>query len=86
MKRADGLGLDPYQTLANAVVQQAAEDYRASLKRLARDPENHIAADEIKDLRRFFRSGWYSVLTSVDCEYLIKMLDAEYPDVEVEDN
>jgi len=82
MKKGLNDGLDPYQALANAIVQNAAEDYRAALKRLNNDPENIIAKAEIKELKRFFRSQWYETLTSLDGEYLMKMLEKEYPDVD----
>lgn len=82
MKKGLNDGLDPYQALANAIVQNAAEDYRAALKRLDKDPENIIARAEVTELKRFFRSQWYEILTDVDGEYLIKMLEKEYPDVD----
>ena len=75
MKKGLYGGLDPYQALANAVVQNAAEEYRAALKRLNKDPENVIAKAEVQELKRFFRSQWYEVLTEVDGEYLMEMLE-----------
>ena len=75
-------GLDPYQALANAIVKTAADDYRTVMKRLAKNPENSIARSSAKDLRKFFRSQWYSVLTDIDGEYLLGMLDKEFPEVE----
>lgn len=82
MKKGINSGLDPYQALANAVVQNAAEEYRAALKRLDKDPDNVIAKAEVQELKRFFRSQWYEVLTEVDGEYLMEMLEKEYPDVD----
>ena len=58
MKKGLNDGLDPYQALANAIVQNAAEDYRAALKRLDKDPENVIARAEVTELKGFFRSQW----------------------------
>ncbi len=68
---------DPYERLANAIVIQAAEDYRAALKRIKRNPKNRDAVDEALQIERFFRSGWYQVLTSVDGEYMIRRLQEE---------
>ncbi len=68
---------DPYGRLANAIVIQAAEDYRAALKRIKRNPRNWDAVDEALQIERFFRSGWYQVLTSVDGEYMIRRLQEE---------
>ncbi len=68
---------DPYERLSNAIVIQAAEDYRAALKRIKRNPKNQDAVDEALQIERFFRSGWYQVLTSVDGEYMIRRLQEE---------
>jgi len=68
---------DPYERLANAIVIQAAEDYRAAHKRIKRNPNNWDAVDEALQIERFFRSGWYQVLTSVDGEYMIRRLQEE---------
>lgn len=69
--------LDPYQNLANAIVLSAVKDYRAALKRLKRKPNNETAASERDDIERFFRSGYFSILTDVDPEYLIDRLNKE---------
>ena len=52
--------MDPYQELANAIVLQAVKDYRMT------DDEQ-----ELKEFERFFRSGWYGMLTDLDSEYLM---------------
>ena len=64
-----------YENLANAIILQAAKDYRMALKCLKANPKNRTAlADEIE---RFFRSQWFTVLTSVDGEMLIRSLTME---------
>ena len=65
---------DPYENLANAVIAQAAEDYRRILKRVKKNPANREALDEALQVERFFRSGWYQRLTNVDGEFLIRKL------------
>ena len=69
--------MTPYQRLANAIVEQAAKDYRSALKALARDSDNAYIQDEVKSLERFFRSCWYGILTNVDGDYLIDKLREE---------
>lgn len=69
--------MTPYQRLANAIVEEAAKDYRSALKALARDSDNAYIQDEVKSLERFFRSRWYGILTNVDGEYLMERLRAE---------
>ena len=68
---------DPYERLGNAVILQAAEDYRRALRKLKRSPENRDAIEEALGIERFFRSGWYGILTGVDGEYLIRRLQEE---------
>lgn len=66
-----------YENLANAIVLQAARDYRKALKGLKRNPENTDAMSDAEAIERFFRSQWYSELTSVDGEFLICKLREE---------
>ena len=68
---------DPYERLANAIILQAVTDYRAALKRIKRKPEDRETIDEAMRVESFFRSGWYSQLTAVDGEYLIRRLQNE---------
>lgn len=65
---------DPYSSLANAIVMQAAKDYMTALKKLKRSRSNKAALQDIMDLERFFHSGWYGELTSVDPDFLIREL------------
>ena len=56
----------PYNDLANAIIAQAANDYRVAKKK--RDKS------EIKFITDFFYSGWYSMLTKVDPDYILGRL------------
>ena len=47
----EALGTNPWERLANAIIWQAAEDYR-----------NLESRAELEKLDRFFRSGWFSAL------------------------
>jgi hypothetical protein len=58
--------LNPYENLANAIILQAAKDYRLT------DDEQ-----QLQEIERFFRSGWFGVLSKVDPEFLIKELQKE---------
>ena len=68
---------DPYERLANAIILQAVTDYRVALKRIKRSPNDRETIDEAMGVESFFRSGWYSQLTAVDGEYLIRRLQDE---------
>ena len=66
-----------YENLANAIILQAVKDYRVALKCLKVNPRNKTAHADKEEIERFFRSGWFSVLTSVDGEMLIRSLQME---------
>ena len=67
-------GIKNYENLANAIVIQAAKDYRKALRKYKRQPENKAAKSEIREIERFFRSNWYKMLTDLDGEMLIARL------------
>ena len=69
--------MEPYQALANAIVELAVKDYKKALKQHFRFPDNKEYADEVASLERFFRSGWFGVLTKVDPDLLITNLRKE---------
>lgn len=69
--------LNPYDELANAIVLQAAKDYRDANKKLSKGRRNQEAERVKNDCLRFFRSQWFSVLTEIDVEFLIRRLDEE---------
>lgn len=58
--------MNPYEDLANAIILLAVKDYRLT------DNER-----ELQEIERFFRSGWFGVLSKVDPEFLIKELQKE---------
>ena len=58
--------MNPYEELANAIVLQAVKDYRL-----------HDDEQELASIERFFRSGWFGVLTSINPEMLISKLRKE---------
>ncbi len=68
---------DRYEDLANAIVLQAVKDYRDSLKRLKKYPNKDTDLFTIQEVEQFFRSDWYSTLTTIDPEILIRKLKEE---------
>lgn len=69
--------LNPYEELANAIVLQAVRDYREAVKKLSRRRKNRDAQFTKEECLRFFRSKWFSQLTELDPEFLIRRLDEE---------
>ncbi len=64
--------MTPYQELANAIIEQAAKDYRIALAYHLKHPVNPRYQQNICEIERFFRSDWYDALTDLDGEYLIR--------------
>ena len=67
----------PYTGLANAIILQAVKDYRSTLKKLSRGRNNKDAKNMKEEVERFFRSGWFGMLTQIDPEMLIRKLQEE---------
>lgn len=66
-----------YENLANAIILQAVRDYRTALKCSKLNPNNRNALSDKEEIEHFFRSKWYSTLTSVNGEMLIRSLNEE---------
>ena len=62
----EALGTNPWERLANAIIWQAAEDYRTKESRT-----------ELEKLDRFFRSAGFSALCGLDGEKLLARLKEE---------
>ena len=72
--------MDSYTELANAIVIQAAKDYRKALKTLKRYPRYEPAKAVVAEVEEFFRSEWYRTLTSVDADMLMTKIRREIND------
>lgn len=70
LQRLDRREIDPYVSLANAIVSVAADDYRTALKENNEDLKN--------SLEGFFYSKWYKVLTKVDPDHILLGLRVEF--------
>ena len=66
-----------YENLANAIILQAVKDYRMALKSPKANSRNRTAQADKAEIERFFRSQWYSALTDVNGEMLIRSLQKE---------
>lgn len=65
--------MDGYRELANAIILQAVKDYRKALK--------HDERGRKREIERFFRSEYFTVLTNISGEMLIRKLRAEVKEV-----
>lgn len=64
--------IEAYKKLALAIVEQAANDYKAIRKEMYSAKENKLQIEEVMD---FFNSEWFEFLCDVDREVFIKKLE-----------
>ena len=65
--------MNGYEKLAEAIILQAVKDYRKALK--------HDERGRKREIERFFRSEYFTVLTNISGEMLIQKLRAEVKEV-----
>ena len=69
--------MNPYKELANAIIVQAVKDYRDAMERLRYTPDDKSAQQEKRSIENFFRSNWFSILSDLNGELLLKKLKEE---------
>ena len=69
--------IDQFEGLANAIIIQAAADYRLALKQLRQNPLFQPAIRMSYEVERFFRSDWFSILTRINGIELLARLKTE---------
>ena len=69
--------LNNWADLANAVIVQAAQDYRETCLILKYRPDSRKQMKRKKSLERFFLSAWYKKLSALDGEALLANLKKE---------
>ena len=67
----------PYQDLAEAIIVRGANDWREATLRLKRRPGHKTSREKKAECERFFRSAWFTELTSIDGELILRMLEEE---------
>ena len=69
--------IECYRDLANAIVIQAAKDYRYALKHLRDTDKPSAEKGIIIECEQFFRSDYFKTLTKLDGKRLISMIKEE---------
>ena len=65
-------------SIAEAIVAQAAKDYRDARKKLRKDSEDYDAQWLLHDAKRFFLSEWFYELSECNGEYVLRKLEEEF--------
>ena len=63
--------------MANAVVTQAAKDYKYYHKRIEKNPADDYAKHEVRELEAFFGSKWMKRLINIDGAEILEMIKGE---------
>ena len=69
---------DGYERLAMAIVEMAVLDYKEALEHFSKDPWDNAARAQIKKLRRFFNSSYFTLLCDLDPEMLMRRIEEAY--------
>jgi hypothetical protein len=68
---------DPWQSLANAIIVQACEDYRTVCEMVKLKPHFKQWREERRKLLEFFKSEYCSLLSKVDVDMLIEKINKD---------
>ena len=66
-----------WEELANGIIIQAAQDWRAAMAILQENPEDPEARETVRETESFFLSEYYATLTKVDGAWLLRRLKEE---------
>lgn len=72
--------MEPYENLANKIIELAILDYVDAQKRLLENPQDKVSKNMIQNVERFMRSDWFMVLTDLDPQYLLEKTKERYND------
>ena len=67
-----------WEELANGIIIQAAQDWRAAMAILQENPEDPEARETVRETESFFLSEYYATLTRVDGAWLLRRLREEF--------
>lgn len=71
-----------YEKLAQAIIMRAVMDLRGAYRRLKRFPDDVSALADVGDIRRFFCSRYFNLLSSLDGSSLLQRIIDEMEDKE----
>ena len=66
-----------WEALADYIIFRAVLDYQICRQKVRRYPDHKTAARTVREVERFFRSRWFSILTDADGNKLLERLKRE---------
>lgn len=73
-----------YDALAKEIIIQAIKDYVRALKNIKKGRKMYEAKRRIKELKMFFTSEWFCLLSDMDGKKLIKKIEKDYENIHFE--
>ena len=66
-----------YEMLATAIVEQALRDYRRARMNILKKYDVISSGIRIREIQRFLKSSWFRLLSDLDGEKLIELMENE---------
>ena len=67
-----------YEIVAMKIIVQAVVDYRTALRALSKNNQDQLAKAKMAEIKCFFRSQWFKMLTDLNGESLIERVEKEW--------
>ena len=73
-----------YRELANAIILQAAREFRPAYRRLKLHPDDEKARDRVSEITEFFYSERFCLMTNLDGPALLNQMMREIDEKGIE--
>ena len=68
---------ESYEMLSAAIIEQALRDYRRARKNILKKYDVLNSEIKISEIQKFLKSKWFSLLSDLDGEKLIELMENE---------
>ena len=69
---------EAYEKLAASIIEQALRDYRHARKNILQKYDVINSGSRIREIQRFLKSSWFRLLSDLDGEKLIELMEGEF--------
>ena len=66
-----------YEMLSAAIIEQALRDYRRARINILKKYDVINSGSRIREIQRFLKSSWFRLLSDLDGEKLIELMEGE---------
>ena len=68
---------EAYEKLATSIIEQALRDYRHARRNILQKYDVINSGSRIREIQRFLKSSWFRLLSNLDGEKLIELMENE---------